>query len=144
MAKMMLVGKTSVGKTSLVQALNNENLCYKKTQATEYYVDFVDLPGEYLENPRFYNAIVTMSYDVDIIALVQDVDCDQTYLPPHFGDMFNIPVIGIITKMDLLNDPAQLEHTRQNLIQAGAKQLFEVSNITCEGLQDIKKLMGKG
>lgn len=141
MPRMMLVGRTSVGKTSLVQAINQEKLHDQKTQATEYHNDFIDIPGEYLENPRFYNAIITMSYDVDIIALVQDVNCDRTYFPPNFGDMFNIPVIGIITKLDLKSNTVQLERTRQDLIQAGAKELYEVSNTTLKGIDQIKKLI---
>ncbi len=141
MAKLMLVGKTNVGKTSLVQALYEEKICYRKTQAAEYYNSIVDIPGEYLENPRFYNAIVTMSFDVDIIALVQDVESDISYFPPHFGDMFNVRVIGIITKVDIECSLEHLARAREFLIQAGAKEIFEVSAITGDGVDDIKKMI---
>lgn len=141
MAKIMLVGKTSAGKTSLVQVINKEKLCYKKTQATEYYNDFIDLPGEYLENPRYYNAIITMSFDVDIIALVQNIDSDMCFFPPNFGDMFNVKVIGIVTKMDIVSDLNHLNRARACLSQAGAKDIYEVSVVTNEGVEVIKNLI---
>lgn len=143
MTKMMLIGKTSVGKTSLIQALYDGALCDKKTQAVEYYDNFLDLPGEYLENPRFYNVIVTLSHDVDLIALVQDVECDQTVFPPNFGTMFNKPVIGIITKIDLLIDSEKRDRVRSDLEQAGALKIYEVSNISCLGLHEIWRLIHK-
>jgi len=100
MERLMLIGKTGVGKTSLIQAINKESLKYKKTQAMEFYEGIVDTPGEYIENKRFYNAIVSMSYDVTIIGLVQDAESGHSYFPSGFAKMFNKKVIGIITKID--------------------------------------------
>ncbi len=141
MAKMMLVGKTNTGKTSLIQMLNEERLYYKKTQAAEYYENFLDLPGEYLENPRYYNAIISMSFDVDIIALVHSVDSDMCVFPPNFGDMFNVKVVGIVTKVDLASDLNHLNQVREYLLEAGSKEIYEVSAVTKEGVDAIKNLI---
>jgi len=47
----MLLGKTFCGKTTLIRALQQAPLGYKKTQAIDFLGDFVDTPGEYLEIP---------------------------------------------------------------------------------------------
>ena len=38
-------------------------------------------------------------------------------------------MIGILTKVDLVNDPDQLAHIHQQLKNAGAKEIFEVSSV---------------
>ena len=50
--KLMLVGKTGVGKTTLTQRLNKEKLEYKKTQMVDYIGEIIDTPGEYIENRK--------------------------------------------------------------------------------------------
>jgi ethanolamine utilization protein EutP len=139
--RILLVGKSNVGKTSLVQALAHEALKYKKTQAAEYCGEIIDLPGEYIENPRYYNAIITMSFDADLIVFVQDVVSEESYFPPYFADVFNKQVIGMITKMDLMADEKMLERARQHLHQAGVTTIYEVSALTQKGLQVIENMI---
>lgn len=139
MAKVMFVGETQVGKTSLIQALKKEKLRYKKTQAVEYHDHIIDTPGEYIENKRYYNAIVTMSFDVDIIALVQDITSDTCYFPPHFGDMFNIRVIGILTKIDV--EDGDRNRAENWLRGAGASEIYSVSAYTNEGIETLSEFL---
>lgn len=141
MAKAILVGKTSAGKTTLVQALLGHNLLESKTQSTCFEEGFIDIPGEYLENPRFYNAIITMAFDSDLVLLVYDVNSEGAYFPPGFGDSFNIDVVGVITKMDELNDEAALEAAKQVLLDAGASSVYAVSSVTGEGIETLRKLL---
>lgn len=137
MIKVIFVGKTGAGKTTLIQNLKEEEIVYKKTQATEYYGNLIDTPGEYLENPRYYNALITLSFDADIIALVQDMTSEESYFPPGFGDMFNIKVIGILTKTDMKSDATHYKRAREYLIEAGASEIFEVSACTNEGMDAL-------
>ena len=46
-------------------------------------------------------------------------------------------MIGILTKVDLVNDPDQLAHIHQQLKNAGAKEIF--GSIFCRktGLQEL-------
>jgi ethanolamine utilization protein EutP len=101
MKKMMLVGETGSGKTSLIRALCGQAFTVRKTQAVEYRGQLVDTPGEYLENRRFYTALVTCSCDCGVIGLVQDVTRPSSIFPPLFARLFNKQTIGIITKVDL-------------------------------------------
>ena len=50
MKKMFLMGRSEAGKTSLIQALNGEELHYIKTQYTNLDDDTIDTPGEYAES----------------------------------------------------------------------------------------------
>lgn len=139
MQKMLLVGKTGTGKTSLIQAIRKEKLKYKKTQALEFYDGIVDTPGEYIENRRYYNAIITMSFDVAIVALVHDAESDDAYFPPGFAKMFNRKVIGIVTKIDSNN--ANVERAKRVLELAGVEMIYTVSALDNIGIDEIEQLL---
>lgn len=49
MQRMMLIGPSQCGKTSLTQCLRGENIHYQKTQAIVWSPTTIDTPGEYLE-----------------------------------------------------------------------------------------------
>ena len=43
--KIMLIGPSAAGKTTLIQRLIDEEIKYDKTQAVEYIGNFIDTPG---------------------------------------------------------------------------------------------------
>jgi ethanolamine utilization protein EutP len=89
MKKTMLIGKTGSGKTTLIQAINSKELIYNKTQTMDYYPHFIDTPGEYIENRRYYNAIISSVGQCHKIGFVQDaVDADNIF-PPNFAKTFS-------------------------------------------------------
>ena len=45
--KVMLIGRTGCGKTTLAQILNDEVIEYRKTQMILYEGEIIDTPGEY-------------------------------------------------------------------------------------------------
>ncbi len=136
MKKIMLMGKTGCGKTSLNQRLNNIECNYKKTQAMDYCGSVLDTPGEYIENKNYYSALIISSYECDIIGLVQSVEEEECIFPPNFTSVFNKEVIGIITKIDLKEDTSKAE---EYLNTAGANKIFKISALNNEGI-DILKL----
>ncbi|STR50557.1 putative propanediol utilization protein PduV [Klebsiella oxytoca] len=68
MKRLMLIGPSQCGKTSLTQGLRGEALHYKKTQAIEWSPMAIDTPGEYLENRCLYSALLTSACEADVIA----------------------------------------------------------------------------
>ena len=54
----MFIGTTGSGKTTLTQALSNEKIEYKKTQAVDFRDYIIDTPGEYIDNKMYYNALI--------------------------------------------------------------------------------------
>lgn len=141
MKKIMLIGETGCGKTSLTQVLNNERIEYKKTQALEFSNLVIDTPGEYIENRNYYNAIIASSVEVDVIALIQPCNKEINIFPPGFGNIFAKPVIGIISKIDLCEDEKELLEAKRNLKEAGAQQIFNISTTKNLGIEDIKKYL---
>jgi ethanolamine utilization protein EutP len=137
--KVMFVGRTGCGKTTLYQALHNRPIEYKKTQAIDFFDDTIDTPGEYMENVRYYRALNVTAADCDVIALVHDCTNEISIFPPQFSSMFSKPVIGIITKIDLCNDKEPIKKAEKSLLDAGAKRIFKVSSVNNEGIEELKR-----
>ena len=71
--RIILIGRSTAGKTTLCQRINNEELRYYKTQTVQVInQNMIDTPGEYLERRGFRGALVVTSADADIILMVQD------------------------------------------------------------------------
>jgi ethanolamine utilization protein EutP len=139
MKKMMLVGKSGCGKTTLVQAINNCDKVYAKTQALEFHANMIDTPGEYIENRLFYKALIVTSAECDIIALVQACTDEGCVFPHGFAGIFPKPVIGIITKID--SKGTAVLNTIKCLEISGAKAVYITSSFTGEGIEVLRKLL---
>ena len=80
--KIILIGRSMAGKTTLCQYLTNEELRYKKTQTIQVInKTMVDTPGEYFEH-RFWGALSVTAAEVDCIVLVQQSTESGTMFPP--------------------------------------------------------------
>lgn len=138
MKKMMLIGRTDSGKTTLADVLQKGYSDARKTQSIETVGAIVDTPGEFVENRRLYRALLITSYDTDVVAMVMDAGENHTLFPPNFALAFNREVIGIVTKKDLNTDTSYAE---ASLKKAGAQRLFIVSAHTGEGLLELKQYL---
>ncbi|MCI7224250.1 EutP/PduV family microcompartment system protein [Fusobacterium sp.] len=140
MNKIMLIGRTGSGKTTLTQKLNDEIVSYKKTQAVSYKSKIIDTPGEYVENKMFYKSLLVLSADAKTIILIQAANDEDTLFPPRFSTMFpRKDIIGIVTKADINPNTARSERI---LFEAGAKEVFKIGFDDREGLEAIKKRLG--
>ena len=137
MRKVIVIGQTASGKTSLCQYLHDIESTYLKTQQVSYYQDAIDTPGEFLENRLLYNALIGSSVDAEYVGFVQSVDSQVSSYPPSFAMTFTRPAIGVITKIDKTRDEKQIEQARNYLRLAGVKQIFETSTLTGEGLEEF-------
>lgn len=128
MKKLMMVGKTGCGKTTLSQRLTGETVHYRKTQAVQIVGScIVDTPGEYLEQKQFYHALIVTAVEADVILLLFSAVDEQNAFSPRMSSMFSGKhVIGVITKTDLCTSPEQLEAAREILAMAGAAEIIEV------------------
>ncbi len=138
--RIILVGKSQAGKTTLTQYMTNQQLSYHKTQTVEVVNgQFIDTPGEYLEQRGFYGALSVTAADVDAIALVQSAAEESTMFAPGFGSMFcGKPVVGIVTKIDSAGEE-QIKRADNYLKEAGAEIRFWVSSVTGEGMAELDK-----
>jgi len=62
MKRLMLIGQSQCGKTSLLQRLQQQPLQYHKTQALDYSAMAIDTPGEYLEHRAMYSILITSAW----------------------------------------------------------------------------------
>ncbi len=138
MKKVLLVGKTGCGKTTLSQCLSGEIPHYKKTQAIEVLGDnIIDTPGEYIERKQFYKALMVTAVEADYVLMLQDCTEDQCSFSPRMKCMFNRPMIGVMTKTDLATDSKKVEILEEMLRLAGADCIFYISCHTGEGLDSL-------
>lgn len=135
MKKIILIGRSECGKTSLTQALRGEKIVYKKTQYVNYFDVIIDTPGEYAENRLLGGALALYSYEADVVGLLLSAIEPYSLYGPNITSMANREVIGIVTQIDRMN--ARPERAERWLKLAGCKTIFFVSAKTGEGISDI-------
>ena len=138
MKRILLIGKSMCGKTTLTQRIHGLDIKYEKTQMLTYSNDILDTPGEYMENRMLYKALIVSSYDCDVIGMVQACDEEHNVFPPGFSTALTKPVIGIVTKSDLGRDVKKACEILEN---AGAEQVFVVSSYENEGIEELVKYL---
>ena len=123
-----ILGPSGCGKTTLSQRLIGEQVSYKKTQSIQVIGDdIVDTPGEYVEQKQFYSALIVTAVEADVILLLSSAIDEQNAFSPRMGSLFSgKPVIGVITKTDLCEDPELIEGASEILSMAGAETIIEV------------------
>lgn len=137
MKKVLFIGKTSSGKTTLCQKLNQESLEYKKTQAVEFYDNSIDTPGEYIENRGYHKALIVTAAEAEVIAIVYDCSSEENYIPPGFATIFSREVVGIITKIDIVSESVKIERAKEILNLAGVSRIFKVDTIKGIGIGEL-------
>lgn len=143
MSRVIFIGKTGCGKTTLCQKLNELEIKYKKTQAIELYDNAIDTPGEYLENRHYYSALIMTAVDAKIIALIADPTAYESFIPPAFAGSFTKEVIGIITKINLVTEPHAIEQVEERLKDAGVTKIFKVDTIDNVGVKELFEYLDK-
>lgn len=141
MKKVIFIGKTGSGKTTLCQKIHDLDLEYKKTQSVEIYDESIDTPGEYLENRSYYKALIVTSADADIIALVYDCTSEESYIAPGFCSMFAKECIGIVTKIDIAQNKDKIKYAKEILNEAGVSRIFEVNTLDGTGIEELIKYL---
>lgn len=135
MKKLFLMGRSEAGKTSLTQVLKGEELHYHKTQYTNTSEHVIDSPGEYAETKRCGLGLACFSFEADVLALLMAADEPFGVFESNCQCFTNRPLIGIITKID--SPFANVPMVRNWMINSGCERIFEVSNTTREGIDEL-------
>ncbi|MEA5083172.1 MAG: EutP/PduV family microcompartment system protein [Lachnospiraceae bacterium] len=135
MRKIILVGRTGSGKTSLTQTLKGKNIIYEKTQYINRFDAIIDTPGEYAENKFLARALILYSYEADVVGLLMSSIEDYSLYSPNLAAGATREVIGIVTQIDKENARPDLAEMWLRL--AGCKKIFHLSAVTGEGLTDL-------
>lgn len=135
MKKIILMGRTSAGKTTLTQALRSQPLIYEKTQSVNHHDIVIDTPGEYAETKVLARALALYSYEADIVGLMISAIDDHSIFPPNVAPCVNREVIGIVTQID--REGALPDIAENWLRLAGCETVYHVSAVTGAGIGQI-------
>ena len=135
MKKIILMGRSEAGKTTLTQALQGEAIHYHKTQYINNYDVIIDTPGEYAQTARLGRALALYTYEADVVGLLISSTEPYSLFPPCITSQCNREVIGIVTKIH--DEGANPGRAEQWLRLAGCKEIFFVDSKTGEGVAEI-------
>ena len=139
MNKVILIGRSESGKTTLTQALMGEDIHYNKTQTTTRDGFLIDTPGEYIQTRNFGGALAVYAYESDIVGLLLSATEPYSLFSPNITSLANRLVIGIITGID--QKGANVDRAERWLRLAGCKTIFKVSAVTGEGIDELKEFL---
>lgn len=135
MKKIIFIGRSETGKTTLTQALKGENIHYEKTQYVNRYDVIIDTPGEYIQTKNLAAGLAMYAYEADVVGLLISAIEPYSLFPPCSAVVCNRDVIGIVTK---INHPeADVERAKRWLKLVGCETIFEVDSATGEGVWQI-------
>ena len=135
MKKMVLMGRSEAGKTTLTQALKGEKIEYHKTQYVNNYDVLIDTPGEYAETNTLGRALALYSFEADVVGLLINATEPYSLYPPNIVSLSTRPVIGIVTQIDAPD--ANVPQAVEWLKLTGCEEIFLVSSYTGEGIWEI-------
>jgi len=138
--RLMLVGRSEAGKTTLTQALRQKPIEYEKTQAISMDSMLIDTPGEYIQTRHLGTALAIYSYEADVIGLLLSATEPFSLFSPNITCMTTKEVVGIVTKID--HEKANVDAAEKWLRLAGCKKVFKVNSHANVGVDEIKEYMG--
>lgn len=139
MRRLILIGRSGAGKTTLTQALRGEMIAYRKTQSVNYGDWLIDTPGEYAENARLGSALALYSYEADVVGLLLAANEPYSLYPPNITCMVNREIVGIVT----LRDGVSPDRAERWLRLSGCKKVFIIDSVTGKGISDLLDFLKK-
>lgn len=141
MKKIILVGRSEAGKTTLTQALRGQTITYHKTQYVNYFDVIIDTPGEYAQVATLGRALALYTYEAQVCGLILSATEPYSLYPPCCTAMTNRDCIGIVTKV---NDPkADVAQAERWLRLAGCKTIFKVDSKIGQGIPEILEYLSE-
>ncbi|MDR1428681.1 MAG: EutP/PduV family microcompartment system protein [Spirochaetaceae bacterium] len=134
----MVAGSIACGKTTLCQRLAALPRVYVKTQTAEIIGRTIDTPGEYMENRTLWNRLAVSAVDSALVLFLQDPVNRNFRFSPGQAAMFQVPVAGVITKIDLAGED-DIRYAEELLTLAGASPVFAVSSVSGEGMDRLSR-----
>lgn len=138
--RIMVIGPRECGKTTLVNYINGYDGPLRKTQDTIYGRETIDVPGAYIENAWMYKHMIALAQDAWCILLLLDQSRTAEVYSHGFARTFRCPVIGVISKCDLM--PENREICESQLEKIGVrKPYFAVSVPEGTGVEELKSYL---
>ncbi len=141
MRRIILIGRSESGKTTLTQALKQEKITYQKTQYVNNTDVIIDTPGEYIQTKGLAAGIALYAYEADVVGLLIAANEQYSLFPPNCTCMVNREVVGIVTKID---DPkANIPRAERWLRLSGCEKIFHVNARNNEGIVELLEYLNE-
>ncbi|MEY8525217.1 EutP/PduV family microcompartment system protein [Lachnospiraceae bacterium 38-10] len=141
MKKIILIGRSEAGKTTLTQALKGEKIQYHKTQYVNNFDVIIDTPGEYAQTAHLGRALALYTYEAQVVGLLLAATEPYSLYPPCITSMTNRDTVGIVTKIN--DGKANVERAKRWLRLTGCKKIFYVDSKTGEGIPEILEYLAE-
>lgn len=141
MKKLILMGRSESGKTTLTQVLRGEEVSYDKTQYIKFENTLIDTPGEYAQTNHLGRALALYSYEADMVGLLIAATEPYSLFPPCVTCMVNREVVGIVTKCE--QEGANPDRAENWLRLSGCKKVFRIDSITGYGINELIEYLNK-
>lgn len=138
--RIMIIGPTRCGKTSLANGINGSDRPIKRTQDIIYGKYTIDVPGSYIENTDLYKHIIAAAQDAVCVLILIDQPASADVYSPGFARVFTKPTFGVVTKTDLAGDNAE-NAVRQLAMTGAGKPYFKVSMAEGTGVEELKRFL---
>jgi ethanolamine utilization protein EutP len=141
MKKLILMGRSESGKTTLTQVLRGEEISYDKTQYIKFENTLIDTPGEYAQTHHLGRALALYSYEADMVGLLISATEPYSLFPPCITCMVNREVIGIVTKCE--EEGANPDRAENWLRISGCRHVFRIDSVTGYGMNELITYLNK-
>ena len=141
MKKIILIGRSEAGKTTLTQALKGEKIQYHKTQYVNNFDVIIDTPGEYAQTAHLGRALALYTYEAQVVGLLLAATEPYSLYPPCITSMTNRYTGGIVTNIN--DGKANVERAERWLRLTGCKKIFYVDSKTGEGIPEILEYLAE-
>lgn len=138
--RIMLIGPTQAGKSTLANCLNETDRPLARTQDIIYGPHTIDTPGSYIENASMYKWLIATAQTAAHVLILVDQSRPVDVYPPRFAQSFTCPVIGVITKSDL--SPENADRCIRQLQSIGiAEPYFRISAKDSTSIHSLKNYL---
>ena len=135
MKRIIFMGKSGAGKTTLTQKIKDKPVEYHKTQYINFHDCVIDTPGEYAENANLAAALALYSYEADVVGLLISAKDSYSLFPPNITCLVNREVIGVVTHID--EEGAMPERAERWLRLSGCEKVFLVDAKSGKGVEKL-------
>ncbi len=136
----MVIGPSRCGKTTLVRALEEDGRPLRRTPDLIYGKRTMDCPGSYVENADMYKHLIAASQDASHVLILVDQSRPVDIYSPNFARVFTKPVVGVITKVDLMPEN-EMSCMRQMRLIGIESPIFRVSVPQGIGIAALKEYL---
>ena len=141
MKRIIFMGKSGAGKTTLTQKIKDKPVEYHKTQYINFHDIIIDTPGEYAENANLAAALALYSYEADVVGLLISAKDSYSLFPPNITCLVNREVIGVVTHID--EEGATPERAERWLRLSGCEKVFLLDAKSGKGVEKLTDYLSK-